>query len=250
MRPFREELKFIIDHAQKDAVLERWRRHLHRDPFTNDYAATPILSQYYDSPMLDFYEEKLSGIQFRNKVRLRCYGYRFEPGATAFLEIKQRLGDHVRKIRQKFSFEPARLEPSSWRFDSAEHASAFGVLLERYRLVPSAQVWYQREAYESVVESDIRVTFDSCLMALHPGVQLTPAMLADPTTKLISESFFILEVKSTNGIPRWVTDGARAVEMVQRPVPNYVMAVEALGLDARPRTEATLGIRKVSLPAL
>ncbi len=239
-RPFRTELKFVIRHEQRSLLLERWRRHLTKDPHTNEAAVTPVLSQYYDTPSLGFYEEKLDGLWFRNKVRLRTYSYRFKPGCTAFLEIKQRLADRVRKIRHKVTcFEPSLLEPRSWTFDQPEQRSAFGVLLERYQLQPSAQVWYLREAYESLVEP-VRVTFDSCLTALHAGAELTWETLADPTLKFMPENRVICEIKATEILPRWVFSGVKAAELVQRPVPKYVLAMERLRLPGRPPVHAVV----------
>ena len=234
-RPFRNELKFVIRFDERVALLERWRRNLSRDPHTNEDAVTGILSQYYDTPSLRFYREKLDGIGFRNKVRLRTYGYRFRPGQATFIEIKQRLGALVRKIRQRVAeVHPRHLSPETWTFDDPRAGSAFGVLLERFRLRPSAQVWYLREAYEALVEPDVRVTFDSSLTALHPGEQLEAERMADPTSRIMPDTLVILEVKATSGIPAWVAEGARTVELVQKPVPKYVLAVEKLGLEQAP----------------
>ena len=91
IRPFRSELKFLLHHSTKRLLLERWRRYLVQAPFTDDNAVTPILSQYYDSPCLEFYNEKLAGIALRKKVRLRVYSQRMMPGETTFLEIKMRV---------------------------------------------------------------------------------------------------------------------------------------------------------------
>ncbi len=234
-RPFRDELKFVIRFAERTALLERWRRNLSKDPYTNEDAVTPILSQYYDTPRLRFYREKLDGIGFRNKVRLRTYGYRFRPGQATFIEIKQRLGGRVRKIRQRIAeFRFRHLSPGNWRFDDRRAESAFGTLLERHQLRPSAQVWYLREAYEALVEPDVRVTFDSSLTALHPGEALETGRMADPLSRIMPDTLVILEVKATTGIPAWVAEGARNVELVQKPVPKYVLAVEKLGLDRAP----------------
>ena len=80
-RRMRDEFKYIVSHDVRERILERWRRHLRRDPHTNEDAVTPILSQYYDSPQLLFYEEKMDGIgPLRSKVRLRTYGTEFRPG--------------------------------------------------------------------------------------------------------------------------------------------------------------------------
>ena len=228
----RDEFKYVVSHEVRESILERWRRHLRRDPHTNEDAVTPILSQYYDSPNLLFYEEKMDGVgSLRSKVRLRTYGTEFRSGQATFLEIKQRLWDRVRKVRQRVNeFALADLNPERWRFDSREDESAFRVLQLRYRLRPSAQVWYLREAYECTVESDVRVTFDSCLTSLFPGERLTRNHLSDPSRRCMRDDQFIFEVKATNGVPPWVVEGVKLGEMRQVPVPKYVMAVERLQL--------------------
>ncbi len=231
LRAFRSELKFVVHHSVKRMLMARWQRYLMRAPFTNEHAQTPILSQYYDSPTLTFYHEKHDGIAYRNKVRLRVYGKGYESGMTAFLEIKHRAFDKVRKYREQIpDFGPHHLDPQTWRFSEPAMTTAFMTLVERHRLRPSAQVYYQREAWEGAVEPDIRVTWDSCLLGMHPGERLTRDLLYDRSRRMMSETLSILEVKSTVGIPRWVHDGIVAAELRQQTVPKYITAVEVLGL--------------------
>jgi hypothetical protein len=233
MRPFRQELKFLIHHSVHRMLLERWRRYLVRAPFTNRHAVTSVLSQYYDSPHLTFYHDKLAGIRLRNKVRLRTYGREFRRGQTTILEIKHRRDDRVRKLRHPLpDFDPSQLDPTRWRFEDPELRNAFLGLLERYRLRPSAQVYYQRQAYQGAVESDLRITFDTCVVGLHPGEKLTRELLFDPSRGLLPDTLAILEVKTTSGIPGWVYDGVVAGELQQQTIPKYVTAVEILGLVA------------------
>ncbi len=232
IRPLRQELKYLVHYSVRELLLERWRRYLRRAPFTDERAMTPILSQYYDSPTLSFYEEKLEGIALRNKIRLRVYAQTFTAGQTAFLEIKHREGDLVRKYRELVpDFEPAHLDPATWKFKTATMESAFRTLLERYRLCLSAQTYYQREAYEGLVESDVRVTFDSNLIGLHPGERLQRQVMLDRSRSLMPDTLQILEVKANNGIPRWVTEGVVAAELTQKTIPKYITAVEVLGMD-------------------
>jgi hypothetical protein len=231
IKPFRKELKFLVHHSVKRPLLERWKRYLVRAPFTNEHCVTPILSQYYDSPDLTFYHEKLDGLATRNKVRLRVYNQRFVEGDTAFLEIKHRAYDLVRKWRYKIPhFHPGWLDCSTWEFDDKGMESAFLALRERHRLRPSAQVYYQREAYEGAVEPDVRVTFDTALVGLHPGELLTRDLLFSRARSLMPDTLSILEVKSTRGLPRWLHEGVEAAELQQQTIPKYITAVEVLGL--------------------
>lgn len=232
LRPLRLELKYVVHHHVKAMLMARWQRYLVRAPFTNEHAITPILSQYYDSPTLSFYEEKVDGIEMRNKVRLRVYGHDYRAGQTAFLEIKHRQGDKVRKYRQLLrDFGPHVLDPANWTFDDDAMRAAFSTLRERYRLRPSAQVYYQREAWEGAADRDVRVTWDSCLLALHPGEPLTRERLFDPSRRMMADTLAVLEIKATTSLPPWVHEGVIAAELRQQTVPKYVTAVEVLGLD-------------------
>lgn len=232
IRPYREELKFVIHHSVKTALLERWSPYLVKAPFTNQHGVTPILSQYYDSPFLDFFYEKLDGIADRNKVRLRVYDLEFKAGTTAFLEIKQRHNALVRKYRHQIvDFHPGHLDPLTWTFDREKEEAAFRTLQERYLLRASAQTYYQREAFEGAAEKDVRITVDTNLIAMFPGERLS-RVKRDPSRRVIPDTLSILEVKADHGrIPNWLRDGVLACELQQQTVPKYVAAVQVLGLD-------------------
>jgi hypothetical protein len=230
-RPFRHELKFVVHHGVKTLLLERWRRYLVRAPFTNEHATTPILSQYFDSPDFRCYVEKLDGIAVRNKVRLRVYAREFRAGVRAFLEIKHRQNDRVKKHRQQFEgLDPTYLDPINWDAPGSDVGVPFRVLNEKLRLRPSAQVYYQREAYEGAVEADVRVTFDTNLMGLYPGEKLSSRVARERSRYLMPDTLAILEVKATGRLPNWLREGVLAGELQQQTIPKYVTAVEVLRL--------------------
>ena len=227
----RLELKFVIHHSVRRMLLERWSPHLVRAAFTDSEARTHALSQYYDSPTLSCAREKQDGIPHRNKVRLRTYATDFDSGKAAFLEVKHRRFVGVHKYRQRIAeMSSALLCPSRWTFDEPDIEARFHSLLETYHLRASAQTYYQREAYEGAVETDVRITFDTVLLALHPRERLTAKLLHDPGRRLMADTLVILEVKATKGIPPWVYEGVKAAELQRKTIPKYVTAVEALGL--------------------
>ncbi len=82
------------------------------------------------------------------------------------------------------------------------------------------------------VETDLRVTFDTCLTGLYAGEALTRSLLLDGSRRLMDETLVILEVKATKQIPSWVHDGIVAAELRQATIPKYVSAVEKLGLHS------------------
>lgn len=231
MQAVRCELKYMISHRLRDKLLGRWGRYLVRAPFTNQHAVSPVLSQYYDSPDFDFYWDKIDGVSLRYKVRIRTYGYRFCPGQCVFLEIKQRENTPVRKYRQRIGeFRPEHLLPCNWQLNGSPDTGRFGSLLERYRLRPSAQVFYLREAYQGIGGQDVRITFDTCVVALHPGEQVTRPLLEDPARRLLPDTLTILEIKLAGSMPRWVSEIIVGNELQHRRIPKYTTAVEKLGL--------------------
>jgi hypothetical protein len=235
----RTELKFVVHHSVRSMMLERLSPHLTKAPHTDRYARSPILSQYFDSPDLVFCDEKDDGLAIRNKVRLRTYATSFQPGAVVFLEIKHRHFNKVRKLRQRIdSFRPELLDPADWDLDDESIEGPFAGLRERHRLRPSAQTYYQREAYECPAVPGLRITFDSDLVGLHPGERLTPTVHADRSRSLMPDTLFILEIKSNDPLPQWLHDEVVTAELSQQTIPKYVSAVDVLGL----RELAGLGV--------
>ncbi len=227
----RQELKFVIHHSVRRMLMERWSPHLVPAPFTDRYARTPVLSQYYDSPTLSFAREKRDGIPFRNKVRLRTYATDFDSGGATFLEIKHRRFTGVQKHRQRIAHMSSDLLcPSRWTFDDPDMRARFRTLIERYHLRASAQTYFQREAYEATQGGGLRVTLDSNLVGLHPGERLTSGLLMERGRSLMPDTLFILEIKSNAAPPRWVHDGIVACELEQKTIPKYVTAVNVLRL--------------------
>ena len=232
IRPYRNELKYSIHYSARELLLNHWQRYIVRAAHTNENAVAPVLSQYFDSPDLVFVREKREGLRFRSKVRLRVYGQNFEKGQLAFLEIKRRHNELVKKVRQIIpSLDPKfHLNPKNWTFDDPETASAYNELRERYLLRPSAQTYYQREAYQGLVENDVRITFDSHLIGLHPGERLTRRVISDRSRSLMPDTVIILELKSTKGFPAWIFEGIQLAELRQQPIPKYTSAVKVLKL--------------------
>jgi hypothetical protein len=54
----------------------------------------------------------------------------------------------------------------------------------------------------------------------------------DRRRSLMSDTLFILEIKSNSELPRWVHDGIVACELEQKTIPKYITAVNVLGLGA------------------
>lgn len=231
MMPGRFERKYRMPDQDRAYLMEYWRPFLRPAPYTDERARYPVLSQYFDTPDLRFHREKHDGIGVRRKVRLRTYGTRFREGAVSFLEIKRRTNDAVDKVRLQLpGFDRSQRDPGRWSTLGVPGVEPFCASYEYYRLRPSAQVLYIREAYESVLGDGFRITFDSLLMGLHPEEELSRETFYDRSRAILPETEVILEIKGRETTPGWVQRGIRWCELQQETVPKYVLAVEALNL--------------------
>ena len=253
----RIELKYWIGWRQREAILRLWRPYLVPAPYTNEYGIYPIMSLYYDSPSLVFFDEKLEGEMLRNKVRLRGYGYRWAELSPIFLEIKRKVNERILKYRKKFDgFDPDLFVPELWDLDGGEvdaggddggegdgagsserdrrDLAQLAAQVPRDRLRPAVQVLYQREAYESPFFPSLRIAFDSQVVALHPGQEVTPEALEEHGGHRITGDLeYVFEIKSNGGLPGWVMDGIRLGQVSQRAISKYCMGIEKLDLHHR-----------------
>lgn len=227
----RIELKYLIDWRQREILLNAFRPYLEAAAHTDERASYPILSLYFDTPSLLFYDEKNDGEMLRSKVRLRGYGVQVEQLAPCFLEIKRKIDSRILKFRKQFDrFEPSLIDPAHWRLEADPQGAQIAAALHRYRLRPVVQVLYRRETYETPFVRTLRLAFDSQLLALHPGQRFEDSLFDDHRHRCLGDTQFIFEVKSDGRLPPWLLEGIRAAELVQRAISKYVLCVDKLGL--------------------
>lgn len=230
----RIELKYLVSWRTRERLMARLGPYLEPAPYTDDRATYPIMSLYFDSPSLRFYDEKLEGEAIRDKVRLRGYGYDWADLDPVILEVKHKIGPRIIKYRKKLGpFRREYLSPDEWRLADDPEAAPVAALAERYRLRPAVQILYQRETYESPFAPGLRVAFDSQLTALHPGEAMRSALFDDPAHRCLRETDFVFEIKSNGGLPPWSLAAIRACQLQQRSISKYVLGVEKLGLHRR-----------------
>ncbi len=235
----RYELKFLVGATQKNQLLSRLSEGLEPDPF-GAAGVYRVSSQYFDSPARSAYWEKLDGVPFRRKFRLRYYGEDLE-NTTAFFEIKHRWDQTV--FKERIPLKSDRLEElfaspgalNSLHQHVPELNSGEGRTLESIlqaaagnRLEGANIISYQREAWVGKVDHRLRVTFDHLCRAHPPGEPSTP--LGGAGAPLLPDHEIVLEVKFNRRLPVWLRD-ALCLEQI-RPI-RFSKYVE--GILARER---------------
>ncbi|MBN1265997.1 MAG: VTC domain-containing protein [Anaerolineales bacterium] len=107
-RNYRYERKYIVEQMEPAQV--RALIMLHPALFTQPYPPRFINNIYLDTPDLKYYEENVSGVKDRRKVRIRWYGDLFGHAAKPTLELKIKdglVGTKASYIFPAFTFDQA-----------------------------------------------------------------------------------------------------------------------------------------------
>jgi hypothetical protein len=224
----RFELKYVLRLEHYLQILPFIKLNMKRDEYAlSETGKYTINSLYYDSPGLDCFVNKLDGIKFRRKVRIRKYQ---DSTDNAFVEIKERINRSVRKRRCIMPLSDAfalchgdTLDLSV--LDASDHACANEVffLAKTLRLNPVCIIHYQREAFTgSKYEPGLRVTFDTNLK--YRTHQLNPALFGGEKY-FFDPDVMIMEIKTNDKLPIWLSSVVTALECSLNKVSKYVLAM-------------------------
>jgi hypothetical protein len=212
----------------------------------------PVCSLYLDNSGLLLYDQTIQGQKNRFKLRIRFYDD--NPDNPAFLEIKRRETDVIKKKRAAVTREGARQvimgEPPSISFlygnklttKTLDALHEFCLLRDRISATGCTYVYYHRQAYVSPGSSAVRVTFDR---QLEGGIYVPGTALAIPKESARPKmEGVVLELKFTDRFPNWMEMLAEDFNLQRTSVPKYVKCVDAL------REQDPSSVRPARLPCL
>ncbi|WP_144122822.1 polyphosphate polymerase domain-containing protein [Catellatospora sichuanensis] len=233
----RYEIKYLVHTSRLPAIRDELRARLDLDSHAVG-GGYGVWSVYYDTRLLRFYWEKIEGLRFRRKLRVRHYGDRvaIDDDTTVYVEIKQRVNRVTQKRRVALPYGDARLlcdGRQMVRHRPGETAFVQEVLglLQGLDLRPVAMTGYQREAYVGHdADLGLRVTLDHRVRGRDREFHLG----SDAQNRLIiPASMSVLEVKANDRVPYWLTDLAARAELSVARVSKYCQSVEAFGRAPR-----------------
>jgi hypothetical protein len=217
---FRHELKFFVNPHQYQiltpSVTSLAYARSHAGP-AGDYQ---VSSLYFDDAADSALHDKLSGVQHREKIRVRIYG---RTDAVIMLEKKTKHGDSVHKERLRID----RTLYEAMRNGDAKvlHSTAHSLLdyvawqMRNLLLRPKVIVDYAREAYIHRY-GDVRVTFDK---SLRSGITNLDLFRAAPLAPAPVDGMTIMEVKYGSLIPRSVQDVLQLDSLTRQAASKYVL---------------------------
>ncbi len=205
-RPFRHELKYIISDGEHRLLSTRLKACLKQDYHAAQNGGEYLIrSLYFDDPFDTAVWEKATGVESRDKYRIRIYN--LSDDAIKF-ERKHKEGQYIKK--DSISLTGKECEAivhghPRCLLDRPEPFAAqlYGALVSR-QLRPKVLVDYAREPYVFPYE-DVRITFDKNVRTAMRFTDLfSPQLPTYPVWAL--KNCMILEVKFNVSLPMYVQE--------------------------------------------
>ena len=233
----RYEIKYLIDEMAVPALREALAARMDTDPHS-PHGGYPVSSLYYDTDSLLFYWEKIEGLKFRRKLRVRLYG---DPAdctddTTVQVEIKQRVNRVTQKRRMPLPYGEAREWLDEFRHPTCApeyqgFANEVSGLLTSLNLRPVATTGYLREAFVGRgADTGLRVTIDHRVHGRDRDFHFASGA---ENRFIIPPKLAIVELKADERVPYWATDLAARLDLTVVRISKYCRSIETFGLAPR-----------------
>ena len=223
----RFEVKYLVPTVVVPRLLDEFAQYTVADPHDPDGNGYKVLSVYWDTPGFRFFWEKIEGLKYRRKMRLRRYG----DAAPVFVEVKQREDRTVQKRRLVWTADQVAAtfgdgdRPVDW--DAAEGdpvATEIALLIDRLKLRPRMAIAYRRRALFGAFDPELRITFDGRIQYHTHALDITQGFDTGPYA--LDPRVTVLEIKYNHRAPLWLTKAVtrHGFEMVR--MSKYCNAVD------------------------
>ncbi|MBO4888504.1 MAG: polyphosphate polymerase domain-containing protein [Firmicutes bacterium] len=206
----RHEIKYILDEAQYQEVMDGIGDHMIPDP----HGRSTVCNIYYDTPDDRLVRRSLEGPVYKEKIRLRSYGTAKED-SIVFLELKKKyhgivykrrieLPEHSANEYMQGSMPLSKLLESMTEGSSPQIAREIDSFKTFYgSLQPSVYLSYDRSAFYSQEDESLRITFDQNIRYRKDRLKLTEDQDGE---RLIDSQSHLLEIKTASALPVWLTN--------------------------------------------
>lgn len=219
----RRELKYRITDAQRAALEAAFGARMVPD----EYGESTICNIYYDTADYRLIRASLEKPAYKEKLRLRSYGVT-EQGGKVFLELKKKYKGIVYKRRITLP-EDAAGEFIAGRAPLGEHGQ-IGREIEYFTafyapLLPAVHLSYERSAWFSREDRDLRITFDKNIRFRQEDVSLT---LPAGGRRILPEGESLMEIKAAAALPLWLVSELDTLGIFQSTFSKYGEAYKAI----------------------
>jgi len=237
----RHEEKYVLDFVTYFKILKELKVLFKGDSYGDKTGKYKVISLYYDTTNLDFFWEKVDGEEIRSKLRLRTYVPNSPDKAKnskknpLFLEIKKKKNCNVFKKRINIDIDFAEKFINNPFFDtkfinslSENDKKALGeiaYLKSKLALRPMLLVYYDRQAFVSKDNLNVRVTFDTNIRYREKDLSLRTR----PSDKhILHPSLAVMEIKYSNYLPLAIVQILQKYKCESHPFSKYCNGINNL----------------------
>ena len=195
----RHEVKFLLNRKQRMALDLAMQDHMQQD----QYGESTICSLYYDTKDFRLIRRSMEKPVYKEKLRLRSYGPA-QPDGTVFVELKKKYDGIVykRRISMKEAQAVRYLAGETYLPEDSQIGREIDWFKKYYQeLIPAVYLCYDRIAYFSREDEDLRVTLDRNIWWRDQELTLVSAPWGQ---QLLESGQSLLEIKTSSAIPVWL----------------------------------------------
>lgn len=232
----RYEFKFLVPDALLDLLRRRLAPFVEEDRYAHLRAEHQytVRSVYFDTHDFRDFHQKIDGLEFRKKVRIRGYN-QAATDSLVFLEVKRKYGQFIAKNRAPVPWASltcmledrdieryVQVRPGFATGRQDAHSFFYQIIAGGLR--PAILISYEREAYFVAFDRRVRITFDKNIR-YYPAS--TPAVLfEEERLTTLYKHHFILELKFHDSLPEWLRDLIRDLGLQRQALSKYVLCLE------------------------
>lgn len=218
---FRHELKHYINVSDYNLIKVRLKHIMRHDKNSDENGEYQIRSLYFDNHNDKILEEKLIGLNCRDKYRIRLYN---SDNSFIRLEKKSKINGLCHKISTDISKEEVTsLINNDIKFLKHSKKLLFNELFLKMnidRLKPKTIVDYIRETY-IYDPGNVRITFDKSIKTGLQSIDMLSSEL--PTIEVLDSRYIVLEIKYDEFLPEIIADMIQIRERKAASISKYAL---------------------------
>jgi SPX domain protein involved in polyphosphate accumulation len=227
----RFELKYLISVKMAEELKTEILKYAKLDDYGDEKGKYKLTILYYDSPNFRYYWEKIDGLRFRKKLRIRWYddGTKLNEDSIVYVEIKQRVDRVTQKRRVPMKYKDALLFCGQGIIPEHEERDRQTIeeiyeMVKTNNLEPKLITTYERTAFMGTkYDLGFRLTFDKYVGFRYRDLDLDAGTYDG---FMIKPDQVIMEIKTNERIPKWVTDMVSKYELNLIRVSKYCQGLD------------------------
>ena len=209
----RVEEKYFLNKNQKDLLLSLIDDYITKDKFYK----SNILNIYFDNSNNELVIRSNLKPIYKDKIRLRSYDIP-TLNSDVFLEIKSKYDGITYKRRIKLKLKDFYDYIKGKKINDSQIMKEIDYLFKYYDLKPNYFIAYNRLSFKGKDDNNLRITFDSNLRSRNDNLKLE---YGDFGEKYFNDDKYIMEIKTINAMPIWLTNILSKLEIYPTSFSKY-----------------------------